>query len=98
MEILSNEVAMALGLFVGTAVALSVKRSMNSSSELTRRNLSKPCAHGHEKLVQHTAEFGTKVRVFSFPLLMEFTSPGGRQGDGRGLCCYWLWFGEQYHD
>jgi hypothetical protein len=55
---------MALGLFAATAAAISVKRSFKSSPEPTRRNLPKPCAHGHEKLVKHTGEFGTKVYHF----------------------------------
>jgi hypothetical protein len=52
--------SVALGLFAATAAAISVKRSLKSF-EPTRRSLPKPCSHGHEKLVKHTTEFGTKV-------------------------------------
>jgi hypothetical protein len=50
----------AVGLFVGAAAALSIKRN-SKPVEAKRQFVAKPCSHGHEKLVKHTEEFGKKV-------------------------------------
>lgn len=64
---------LAIGLFFGSAAAALTWRRiiMNSSDDGgrgrgRRRSFSKPCSHGHEKLMKHTEEFGKKVRIFSF--------------------------------
>lgn len=69
---------LALGLFFGTAAAISWKRVINSSHQVTRsKQRSKPCSHGHEKLMKHTAEFGTKVRESERQSTILFSLLGG---------------------
>jgi hypothetical protein len=57
---MSNQFPLAVGLFVGAAAALAIKRK-SAPVEEKRQSLPKPCSHGHEKLVKHTDEFGKKV-------------------------------------